>query len=184
MDNDESQEHTMNSAPSGTRRKETKPRVSRRMGKDLYEHICRLYFIEAVGMDLIKIGYASDPVKRFFGMLTSSPAPLSLLGSCWGGPQRELEIHEQLAAFRLHGEWFKKVPEVLAVVEALREQTYGEDLMNQVARQRGAKLMEYLEKMKRGEVVRPTRGKLKRPKSKNPRNLPYDPFTPYPEGSR
>ena len=51
---------------------ETKPRVSRRLGKEMYEHVSKIYFIEAVGLDLIKIGYTVDPVKRFMGMLTMS----------------------------------------------------------------------------------------------------------------
>jgi len=153
---------------------ETKPRVSRRLGKDMYEHVSKVYFIEAVGLDLIKIGYTVDPVKRFMGMLTMSPVPLSLLGSIWGGPQREAEIHGQLAEHRTHGEWFQKVPEVMAVV-ATAETSYGSDLLNQVARERGAALKAYLEKMKRGEVIRPTRGPEKRPRSLNPRSEPYEP---------
>ncbi|HEX7741392.1 MAG TPA: hypothetical protein VF442_02970, partial [Sphingobium sp.] len=71
-------------------------RASRRLGSDLYEHVSRLYFIEAIGLDLIKIGYTVDPVKRFTSMLTMSPVPLSLLGSIWGGPKREMEIHAKL----------------------------------------------------------------------------------------
>jgi hypothetical protein len=158
---------------------ETRPRVSRRLGKAEYENCCRIYFIEAVGMDLIKIGYTIDPAKRFLTMLTMSPAPLSLLGSLSGGPQKELEIHDKLEPQRLHGEWFKKTPEVMAVV-ATAEQLYGHDFYNQVARERGAALQEYLAKMKRGEVVRPTRGKLKRPRSLNPRSEPYEASTPRP----
>jgi hypothetical protein len=140
----------------------------------MYERVSRLYFIEAVGLDLIKIGYTVDPVKRFIGMLTSSPVPLSLLGSTWGGPQREAEVHAQLAEFRTHGEWFKKSPEVMAVA-ATADLSYGEEMLNQVARERGAALQDYLAKLKRGEVVRPTRGKEKRPRSLNPRSLPYEP---------
>jgi hypothetical protein len=144
---------------------ETKPRASRRLGKELYEHICKIYFIEAVGMDLIKIGYTVNPTQRFMGMLTTSPAPLSLLGSIWGGPQKELEIHARLEPHRLHGEWFKKVPEVMEVV-ASADQVYGDEFYNQVARQRGAKLLEYLAKLKAGEVVRPTRGPTRLSKRK------------------
>lgn len=155
------------------RRPETQPRISRRIGKDAYEHLSKIYFIEAVGLDLIKIGYTIDPVKRFMGMLTMCPVPLSLLGSIWGGPQRELVIHEQLAEHRTHGEWFKKVPEVMAVV-ATSETSYGTELLNQVARHRGAALKDYLDRMKRGEVVRPTRGANKRPRSLNPRSEPYE----------
>lgn len=92
-------------------------RISTKLGKDAYEHVCRIYFIEAIGLDLIKIGYAVDPVKRFKAMLTVSPSPLSLLGSIWGGPKREAEIHAALDAHRMHGEWFDKgAPEVMALV--------------------------------------------------------------------
>lgn len=154
---------------------ETRPvRASRRLGKDLYQHVCKIYFVEAVGMDLVKIGYTVNPVKRFMAMLTMSPAPLSLLGSMWGGPRRETEIHAKLDEFRVHGEWFEKSPEVMAVV-ATADLSYGEGMLNQVAKQRGAALQEYLAKLKRGEVVRPTRGKESRPRSLNPRSLPYDP---------
>lgn len=58
---------------------------------------------------------------------------------------------------------------------ATAEMSYGQELLNQVARQRGAALQEYLAKLKRGEVVRPTRGAEKRPRSLNPRTLPYEP---------
>jgi len=151
--------------------------VSRRLGSAEYENCCRIYFIEAVGMGLIKIGYTIDPAKRFMTMLTMSPAPLSLLGSISGGPQKETEIHAQLEPHRLHGEWFKATPEVMAIV-ATAEQRYGQEFFNQVARVRGAALQEYLAKMKRGEVVRPTRGKEKRPRSLNPRTEPYEASSP------
>jgi hypothetical protein len=157
---------------------ETQPRISRRLGKVEYEACCRIYFIEAVGMNLVKIGYTIDPARRFMTMLTMSPAPLSLLGSITGGPQKEAEIHGRLEPHRLHGEWFKMVPEVMAIVAAA-EQHYGHEFYNQVARQRGAALREYLAKMKAGEVVRPTRGKLKRPRSLNPKNEPYVASSPY-----
>jgi len=165
-------ENTTVSEVGTVRKTETKPRVSRRLGKVEYENCCRIYFIEAVGMDLIKIGYTIDPAKRFLAMLTSSPAPLSLLGSISGGPQKELEIHTALDEHRLHGEWFKKVPPVMALVETA-DQLYGHEFYNQVARERGAALREYLAKMKRGEVVRPTRGAEKRPRSRQSRDLPY-----------
>ena len=124
-----------------------------------------VYFVEAVGLDLIKIGYALDLEKRFTNLMTSSPAALSLLGVLPGGPRREMEIHDQLAAHRAHGEWFRKVPEVMAVV-ATAEMHDWQRWLNQRAKVRGAALMEYLAKMKRGEVVRPTRGKTSPAKRK------------------
>jgi hypothetical protein len=156
----------------------TDQRISRRMGKVAYEAACRIYFIEAVGMDRVKIGYTLDPAKRFVGMLTSSPAPLSLLGCIAGGPQREAELHALLAEHRLHGEWFAMVPEVMAIV-ATAETQYGQEFYNQVARQRGAALQEYLGKMKAGEVVRPTRGPLRRPRQKKPSRYDWSPEDPF-----
>lgn len=116
-----------------------------------------VYFVEAVDLNLIKIGYALDLEKRFTALMTSSPAALSLLGVLRGGPRLEMAIHEQLAAHRAHGEWFRKTPEVMAVV-ATAEQHDWQRWLNQRAKVRGAALMAYLERMKRGEVVRPTRG--------------------------
>lgn len=143
----------------------TTSRVSRRMPKAEHEALCRVYFIEAEGHDLIKIGYAIDLQKRFAGMMTSSPAPLTLLGILEGGPKLETTIHERLATHRAHGEWFHKTPEVMAVV-ATSQPAIGQEWLNQKARLRGAGLQEYLAKLKAGEVSRPTRGPNKQPRTK------------------
>lgn len=124
-----------------------------------------VYFIEAVGLDLIKIGYAMDLRLRFTGMMTASPAPLTLLGTVPGGPKVEMEIHERLAGHRAHGEWFRKTPEVMAEA-AKAEPTDGQEWLNQKAKIRGAALQDYLGKLKRGEVQRPTRGPAKHPGKK------------------
>lgn len=137
------------------------------------ERLAQVYFIEAVGLDLIKIGYALDLQKRFTNMMTMSPAALTLLGVLDGGPKLECALHEQLAAHRAHGEWFRKTPEVMAIVATARPSP-GQQYLNQTAKIRGAALQEYLAKMKRGEVVRPTRGPLKRPKAKREYPARYD----------
>lgn len=137
------------------------------------ESLSLVYFIEAVGLDLVKIGYAIDLQKRFTGMMTTSPAPLTLLGVLDGGPKLECALHEQLAAHRAHGEWFRKTPEVMAVVATARPSA-GQQFLNQTAKIRGAALQVYLAKMKRGEVIRPTRGKLKHPKPKRDYPARYD----------
>lgn len=132
-----------------------------------------VYFIEAVGLDLIKIGYAIDLPKRFTGMMTTSPAALTLLGVLDGGPKLECAIHEQLAAHRAHGEWFRKTPEVMAVVATARPSD-GQQFLNQTAKVRGAALQDYLAKLKRGEVVRATRGPNKHPRPKRDYPARYD----------
>lgn len=141
------------------------------------ETLSRVYFIEAAGHDLIKIGYAIDLPKRFTALMTSSPAALTLLGVLPGGPKLETELHERLAAHRAHGEWFRKSPEVMAVV-ATAEPADGQEWLNQKAKIRGAALMAYLDKMKRGEVTRPTRGPTRQPKTHNRYGLPIERTTP------
>ncbi len=133
-----------------------KRRLSRRLGKERYERLCEIYFIEAVGLDLIKIGYTLKVLERFKGMLTMSPCPLSLLGTIEGGPQKEVELHAQLAEHWSHGEWYRKSPAVMAVVATATPS--GAEFLNQHAKRRGEALQAYLAKMKAGEVVRPTRG--------------------------
>lgn len=128
----------------------------------------RVYFIEAVGLDLVKVGYALDVAKRFTGMMTTSPAPLTLLGMLDGGPKLEAAIHEQLAAHRAHGEWFHKTAEVMAVV-ATSQPAIGQEWLNQKAKLRGAGLQDYLAKLKAGEVTRPPRGPSKKSRTKRDR---------------
>lgn len=151
------------SASSGTR-------AERLLHRERYSQV---YFIEAVGLDLIKIGYAIDLPKRFTGMMTTSPAALTLLGVLDGGPKLECALHDQLAAHRAHGEWFRKTPEVMAVVATARP-SEGQQFLNQTAKVRGAALQEYLAKMKRGEVVRAGRGPNKHPKPKRDYPARYD----------
>lgn len=124
-----------------------------------------VYFIEAVGLNLIKIGYAMDLRLRFTGMMTASPAALTLHGVIPGGPKVEMEIHDRLAEHRAHGEWFHKTPAVMAEV-AKAQPSEGQEWLNQKAKIRGAALQQYLAKMKAGEVIRPTRGPSKHPGKK------------------
>lgn len=69
-----------------------------------------VYFIRAVGTNMVKIGYTASGIKqRLSGLNTSSPFDLEcvfLLPS--DDPTTvELEIHNQLAQYRRRGEWFE-----------------------------------------------------------------------------
>lgn len=152
-------------------------RAPRRLGKEVYEGLCRVYFVEAVGMSLVKIGYTLRVPERFAAMLTASPARLSLLACTTGGPQVEAALHARLDAYRAHGEWFHKTPEVEAEIAAA-ERHYGEEWHNRSAPKRGEALKVYLARMKAGEVTRPTRGPLKHPAKRKSRYdwSPSDPF--------
>lgn len=79
----------------------------------------RVYFIEAVGLDLIKIGYTSDLTERLRKLAPGCPAPLRLLGTVPGGLEIERHYHERLAAYRSRGEWFRRSPALDAIVSGL-----------------------------------------------------------------
>lgn len=98
----DSQEHTQKRARSGTRRK---------------SHL--VYFAEAVGLNLIKIGVAADVAKRLEGLRTGCPVPIKLLGTMPGDVEIERFLHQDLAPHRTHGEWFRKSPEVEHYVDCL-----------------------------------------------------------------
>jgi hypothetical protein len=144
----------------------TSSRLSARIGKDCYEQLCQIYFIEAPGTGLVKIGYAVDVLERFNGMLTMSPVPLSLLASMPGGPQMEAELHVRFANSRTHGEWFIRTSDLDPIIAGAATQYDPKFFHHRLAGYRGAALQDYMEKVRRGEVVRPTRGPTRPSKRK------------------
>jgi hypothetical protein len=81
-----------------------------------------VYFIEAEGLELIKIGIANCVRSRMATLVKMSPAPLRLL--CKTPTDKvgtlEKELHARFAEHRAHGEWFRAAPAVTEYVEALR----------------------------------------------------------------
>lgn len=81
-----------------------------------------VYFIEALGLDLIKIGVANCVRSRMASLVPMSPAPLKLL--CKTPTDRigslEKELHARFAEHRAHGEWFRAAPPVVEYIDALR----------------------------------------------------------------
>jgi hypothetical protein len=75
-----------------------------------------VYFIEAIGVDRVKIGVSSDVGKRFGQLASSFPGPLKLLGRTAGGRAREASLHRRLANFHIGGEWFHLTSGVRAVI--------------------------------------------------------------------
>lgn len=78
-----------------------------------------VYFIEAVGLDLVKIGYARDIDERLRKLAPGCPAPLRLLGVMPGGPSTEHHLHATLHSLRAHGEWFRRGPDLDAILATL-----------------------------------------------------------------
>ena len=65
-----------------------------------------VYFIRALGTDLMKIGSASNVMKRLGALQTGSPHRLWLMHICDGGLKEEGDLHRRFAQFRRNGEWF------------------------------------------------------------------------------
>jgi hypothetical protein len=68
-----------------------------------------IYFVEADGSGLIKIGYTDDnhdPRSRLKQLETGCPFPLKLLGCVRGDRRKEGTLHRQFASYRSHLEWF------------------------------------------------------------------------------
>lgn len=133
-----------------------------------------VYFVEAEN-GLVKIGYSANVAIRLRALLTTSATPLKLLGWLPGGTDLERDLHDRLADSRSHGEWFHQTPEVAAVLETVECPAA---VAPKTAGKRGEALMAYLERMKRGEVVRPTRGPLRRrkPPKAGPEPAPAPPI--------
>ncbi len=79
-----------------------------------------IYFIEAIGVGNIKIGFTDhdDAVVRMAQLQTGSPVPLRLLGTIPGSLEDEKDLHRSFASARVTGEWFRPVPELVALVNA------------------------------------------------------------------
>lgn len=65
-----------------------------------------VYFIEAVGLDRIKIGKADDVDRRLSQLKTGTPCELRLLKKLPGSVELERSFHSRFSSLRLNGEWF------------------------------------------------------------------------------
>jgi len=72
-----------------------------------------IYFVQGETGGPIKIGYAKDVKKRINTLQTGYPDTLILLLAIPGNLNDEQKIHEELAEFRLRGEWFKPDQSIL-----------------------------------------------------------------------
>lgn len=82
-----------------------------------------LYAIVNWNSRMVKFGRSVNPGQRLKALQTAHGSGLSLFGYCpHESPFTEREIHERLAAHRLHGEWFNLNAETQAVIQELRTQ--------------------------------------------------------------
>lgn len=81
----------------------------------------RVYFVQAIGVGLIKIGYSENLRKRVFDLRNGSPTPIALLAHMPGGRSEEYQLHSHLYAHRHRGEWFRPHELVLAAAKYARD---------------------------------------------------------------
>jgi hypothetical protein len=72
-----------------------------------------VYVIRAGDEGPVKIGHGKDPYRRLASLQSGSAQPLILLGTLAGAAPEELRLHQQFAADRIFGEWFKFNPRML-----------------------------------------------------------------------
>lgn len=84
---------------------------------------CGVYVIGC--REFVKIGHALNIKSRLVALSHASPFEIELLAYKPVDPERRLtverEIHERLASSRHKGEWFRKTPAVLALIDELNE---------------------------------------------------------------
>lgn len=92
--------------------RKSRPRRASQMGASRSEGAVKgwVYLFRAddpVGM--YKIGYSTDPVRRWESVQASCPVPLIFEWAipCWGNDGTELKLHRKFALERVRGEWFK-----------------------------------------------------------------------------
>lgn len=74
-----------------------------------------VYFVQAVTLGLVKIGYAVRSADRLRTLQVGSPDRLELIGriACQDPEAVERALHIRFRALRSHGEWFRGEPELL-----------------------------------------------------------------------
>ena len=85
-----------------------------------------VYFIECVGADAIKIGYARGDRNgnihhRVSAMQSGCPLPLKLLAVTDGAEAEEASLHARFSGDWIRGEWFRASDELRAFVAQFPE---------------------------------------------------------------
>lgn len=65
-----------------------------------------IYFVEAIGVSKVKIGFTTNMAQRMRDLSVGSPVPLTLYGLIDGTKDDEKRWHNTWDHLRSHGEWF------------------------------------------------------------------------------
>ncbi len=79
----------------------------------------RVYFIRAIGTDLIKIGVADDPRQRLRDLQVGSAHQLEIVTEIPGDERYESVLHRRFDNLRAHGEWFKCEGDLAVLIRVL-----------------------------------------------------------------
>jgi hypothetical protein len=79
----------------------------------------RIYVLNPLGTDFIKVGYAKrNWVGRVNGLQVGWPVDLVVVALFSGDKQLEESLHSLLERFRIRGEWFRHCRESVAAIES------------------------------------------------------------------
>lgn len=76
----------------------------------------KVYFVEMVGHDLVKIGVSSDPEGRLRTLQTGNPNQLRLLAVFPGGRPLEEHLHRLFRPYHINLEWFHLADPIKAYI--------------------------------------------------------------------
>ena len=106
----------------------------------------RVYIVRAGGPGRpIKVGFTGDFRKRLSELQVGCPDPLVVIMTVEANRGLEKNLHQELAKWHLHGEWFLSEPEaLLRLVPALVPYVDGANTRRQSRREVSARLVTYL----------------------------------------
>lgn len=75
----------------------------------------RVYLLWGESTQSFKIGWTGKPSvdDRALVIQNHSPVAIRILGALQGGIREERALHQELAAYRTHGEWFRLPEEIV-----------------------------------------------------------------------
>jgi hypothetical protein len=79
----------------------------------------KVYFVEAIGLNLIKIGHTQFLKSRIKALETQCPVPVILIGTILGNRAVEVSLHWEFRHIRSHGEWFEKTDNLMKRITEL-----------------------------------------------------------------
>ncbi len=76
-----------------------------------------VYFVEAVGTGLVKIGLSADPMKRVGSLRIACPVDIVVRAIVPGDRDLERSLHRRFAQHWARGEWFRMTPDIVSFMD-------------------------------------------------------------------